>query len=82
MSMQSAPIDWLDSDHVTCVSCDACPFHGYKGKSPGGFRAGKSSSSGRSTRTSKQAVSSRSTEEYRKSSCEDSTCDLKTLCVL
>jgi hypothetical protein len=40
-----------------------------------------SSSSGRSTRTSKEAVSS-STEEYRKSACEDLTCDLKTLCVL
>jgi hypothetical protein len=24
-----APIDWLDSGHVTCVSCDACRFLGY-----------------------------------------------------
>jgi hypothetical protein len=24
-----ALIDWLDSDHVVCVSCDACPFLGY-----------------------------------------------------
>jgi hypothetical protein len=23
-----APIDWLDSDHVTYVSCDARPFRG------------------------------------------------------
>jgi hypothetical protein len=27
--MQLAPIDWLDSDHVTCVSCEACPFLSY-----------------------------------------------------
>jgi hypothetical protein len=40
------------------------------------------SSSGRSTRTSKQAVNSMSTEEYKKSACEELTCDLKTLCVL
>jgi hypothetical protein len=31
---------------------------------------------------SKQALSLRSTEEYKKSACEDITCDLKTLCVL
>jgi hypothetical protein len=24
-----APRDWLDSDHVTYVSCGACPFLGY-----------------------------------------------------
>jgi hypothetical protein len=24
-----APIDWLDSDHVICVSCVACQFHSY-----------------------------------------------------
>jgi hypothetical protein len=28
-----------------------------------------------------QAVCSRSTAEYKKSACEDLTCDLKTLCV-
>jgi hypothetical protein len=38
--------------------------------------------SGRLEEYSKQAVSSRSTEEYKKSACEDLTCDLKTLCVL
>jgi hypothetical protein len=32
------PIDWLESDHVICVFCDACPFRGYISKSPGGFR--------------------------------------------
>jgi hypothetical protein len=31
---------------------------------------------------SKQAVSSRSTEKYKKSACVGFTCDLKTLCVL
>jgi hypothetical protein len=30
---------------------------------------------------SKQAVSLRSGEEYKKSDCEDLTCDLKTSCV-
>jgi hypothetical protein len=29
----------------------------------------------------KQAVSLRSTEEYKKPDCEDLTCDLKTLCM-
>jgi hypothetical protein len=24
-----APIDWLESDHVIYVSCDACPFRFY-----------------------------------------------------
>jgi hypothetical protein len=40
------------------------------------------SSSGRDTRTSKQAVSLRSTEEYKKSACEDLTRALKILYVL
>jgi hypothetical protein len=44
-----APIDWLDSDHVICVSCDVCPFCSYISKNPGGFKAVTSSSSGRST---------------------------------
>jgi hypothetical protein len=26
-------MDWLDSDHVTRVYCDACPFLGYISKS-------------------------------------------------
>jgi hypothetical protein len=38
--------------------------------------------SGKLEEYSKQAVSLRSTEEYKKSACEDLTCDLKTLCVL
>jgi hypothetical protein len=40
------------------------------------------SSSDRNTRTSKEAVSSKNTEEYKKSSCEDLTCDLKAMFVL
>jgi hypothetical protein len=31
---------------------------------------------------SKHAISLRSAEEYKKSACEDSTCDLTSLCVL
>jgi hypothetical protein len=29
-----------------------------------------------------ERIGTRSTEEYKKSACEDLTCDLKTLCVL
>jgi hypothetical protein len=55
---------------------DPCPFRGYRSKSDRiSFKALTRGSSGRSTRTSKQAVSSWSTEEYRKSACEDLTCD-------
>jgi hypothetical protein len=25
----NTPVNWMDSDHVTCVPCDACPFRGY-----------------------------------------------------
>jgi hypothetical protein len=39
LDLTDAPVDWLDSDHVICVSSDACPFRGYTSKSPGGFRA-------------------------------------------
>jgi hypothetical protein len=58
-------VDWVDSDHVTCVPCDACPFHDYISKSPGGFRAATNSSSssssgGRSTQASTKL------EEYRR----------------
>jgi hypothetical protein len=38
--------------------------------------------SGKLEEYSKQAVSLRSTEEYKKSACEDLTCELKILCVL
>jgi hypothetical protein len=37
--------------------------------------------SGKLEEYSKQAVSLRSTEEYKKSPCEDLSCDLITLCV-
>jgi hypothetical protein len=75
----SAPIDWLDSDHVICVYYDAYPFRGCISKSDRirSRQLRKSSSRGRRTRTNKQAVSLRSTEEYKKSACEDLTCDLK-----
>jgi hypothetical protein len=85
-----APIDWLKSDQVTCVFCDACPSRGYISKSPG-FRAvrvavvaeaRKQVDSRKLEEYSKQAVSWRSREEYRKSACEDLMCDLKTFCVL
>jgi hypothetical protein len=37
------------------------------------------SRSGRSMQTSKQAISSSSTEEYKKSASEDLTCDSQTV---
>jgi hypothetical protein len=38
--------------------------------------------SGKLEEYSKQAVSLKSTEKYKKSACEDLTCDLKTLCAV
>jgi hypothetical protein len=38
--------------------------------------------SGKLEEYSKQTVSLRSTKEYKKSACEDLTCDLKALCGL
>jgi hypothetical protein len=29
VDLTNTPMDWLDSDHMTCVSCDACLFLGY-----------------------------------------------------
>jgi hypothetical protein len=69
-----APKDWLDSDHVICVSCDACPFRGYISKSQEGSEQLRVVVAAEA-----HEKVSRSTEE---SACEDLTCDLKTLCVL
>jgi hypothetical protein len=56
-----APIDWLDSDHVTCVSCDACPFRGYITTAVScKFR---------------ERTGTRSTEEYKRSAYEGLTCE-------
>jgi hypothetical protein len=57
-----------------------CPFHGYISKSDR-IRS-RQLRVAVAAEASKQAVSTRSTEEYKKSACEDLTCDLKTLCVL
>jgi hypothetical protein len=80
----NAPIDWLYSDHVICVSCDACPFRGYISMWQNSFEAVTSYEWVVAAEARKQdvAVSWRSTEEYKKSACEDLTYDLKTLCVL
>jgi hypothetical protein len=43
---------------------------------------GRSMSVPRPCNESRERIGTRSTEEYRKSACEDLTCDLKTLCVL
>jgi hypothetical protein len=54
---------------VTCVTCDACPFLDSE-----------------FVRNRDESVLSGEVnvvqEEYKKSACEDLTCDLKTLCVL
>jgi hypothetical protein len=60
----SAPVDWLGSSHVTCVFCDACPCCIY--------RNGQNSKA--------EAVSWRSTEDYKKSVCVD-LCVIWRLCV-
>jgi hypothetical protein len=59
-----APIDWLDSDHVICVSCDGCLFHSYISKSSGRFRAITSYESVIAAQARKQASSK--LEEYRR----------------
>jgi hypothetical protein len=72
-----APKHWKAGKRSRVVfTVGPCPFR------DNSFRAVTSSSSGRSMRRSKQAARSRSAEEYKKSACEDLTCDLKTLCVL
>jgi hypothetical protein len=67
-----APIDRLDSDHVMCVYRGSLSLRSYIGNSD---RIG----SGKLEEYSKQAVSLRSTEEYKKSACEDLTRYLKIL---
>jgi hypothetical protein len=71
------PVDWLDNDHVICIFCDACPFRGYISKSDR-IRSRQLRAVAAEARE-QEANSSRSTEEYKKSVCEDLTCDLKTL---
>jgi hypothetical protein len=68
------------SDHVTCVSYDACPFLGYISKSPGGFRQLRAVAAAEALK--QERIGTRSTEEYKKSACEGLTCDLRTLCAL
>jgi hypothetical protein len=58
VDLTDAPIDWLDSDHVICVTCDACPFRTYISnlRVMEGSKQLQviSSNSSRSTQTSKQ----------------------------
>jgi hypothetical protein len=65
----------VDGGHVTCVSCDACPFLGYMWQNSFG------------STTSQFSVSDSYgnfivEEEYKKLASEDLTRDLKTWCVL
>jgi hypothetical protein len=61
---------------VTCVSCDACPFLGlYKWQNSFGFETSQFSVG---DSHGKFVVE----EEYKRSACEDLTCDMKTLCLL
>jgi hypothetical protein len=78
------PIDWLDSDHVHVFTVGLCPLRGYISKSVG-IRSGQLrvvAAAEARKQARKQLRNSRSTEEYKKSACEDLTCDLKTLCAL
>jgi hypothetical protein len=72
-------MDWLDSDHVTHVSCDACLVLRYIRTKEGSKHLQVVAAE-----ACKQEDISKlgSTEEYKKSACEDLMFDLKTLCVL
>jgi ssDNA-binding Zn-finger/Zn-ribbon topoisomerase 1 len=81
----NAPIDWLNSGHMICVSCDACPFCSYISKSDRSHSRQLqvvAAAAEACEQASKQAVSLKSTEVYKKSVCEDLTCDMKILCVI
>jgi hypothetical protein len=78
VSVHVPPMDWLDSDHVTCcfVGClyvlQLCKLSVQAGSEQLEVAV--------AAEACEEQV--RSTEEYKKSACEDLTCDLKTLCVL
>jgi hypothetical protein len=76
-----ASMDWLDSNHVTCVSVGPYPCRLYISDKNFSAQYKRPEHSGKLEQYSKQAVNLRSTEEYTKSAYEDLTFDLKTLCV-
>jgi hypothetical protein len=61
------PVDCLDSDHVIYVYCRSMSVPLLYNESHG---------------LSSQRIGTRSTEEDKRSACEDLTCALKTLCAL
>jgi hypothetical protein len=63
-----APIDWLDSDYVICVYCRSMSV-------PRLYNEGHEV-------LGSERIGTRSTEEYKRSACEDFTYALKTLYVL
>jgi hypothetical protein len=64
VDLTNAPIDWLDSDHVTCVYCRSMSV-------PRLYNVSHEL-------LSSERIGTRSTEEYKRSACEDFTCDFKT----
>jgi hypothetical protein len=59
-------MDWLGSRYVTCFFCGTCPCCVLISEQ----------------NSEAKAVSLRNKEEYKDSTCEDLTCEMKTLCVL
>jgi hypothetical protein len=68
--------------HVKCVFFEACPSCVYISEQNFEAEAVSWRSEQKAAEARKQAVSLRSMEEYKKSACEDLTCDLKTLYAL
>jgi hypothetical protein len=75
VDLTDTPVDWLDSDHVICVSRNACLFHSYVSESD---RIHSRQLQGVVAAEARKQASSKF-EEYRKSACEGLMCDLETL---
>jgi hypothetical protein len=67
----STLMDWLDSDHVTYGFCDICPCRIYISEQNSKASSKQQEYSSKLEEYSKQAVSLRSTGEYKKSACEE-----------
>jgi hypothetical protein len=83
-----APVDWLDSDRVICVYYRSmsvpwlCTYVNKSDRIRSEQLRVMSELSRQKNANKRAAVSCRSAEEYKKSACEDLTCDLKTMCAI
>jgi hypothetical protein len=69
-----SPIDWQESDHMICVYCKSMSVPRLYKRVTEFFQGIYRLRVGLAA----EAVSSSSTEDYKKSACEDLTCDMKT----